>query len=382
MSNPRHRDHQLRQESPTPSSERGAAARAEAPTRNRRVTFVAYGGPEVVRVVEEDSVPMPKAGEVRIRVEASSLVFTDMLIRRNLYAMRKTHPGEVLGYDLVGLVESCGPGTVGPQVGTRVAALTQVGGGQDWVCLPASAVVAVRGDLDPILIEPLVLSYMTAWQSLTRMASLKAGDSVLVIAASGAVGLAALDIARALGLRATGVASAARRELIESMGAEFVPYDKPDAAGRLDEVATRLGGFAAILDGAASEPVAAHLRRLARGGRYVGFGFTAHLRQGDREATVLARLWAKLRLGLRFGRLLLRQKLDSRVRFYDIHGLWTSQPGWFRDDLAALNELLAAGRIAPHVAGVYRPERAAEAHQLIERGAVAGRLVLDLRSEA
>lgn len=117
-------------------------------------------------MVEQADVAPPGPGEARVRVEASSLVFTDTLIRRDLYPMRRTQPGEVLGYDLVGHVESLGSATDG----TRVAALTRLGGGQDWVSLPVSALVPVPGDLDPIRIESLILSYMTAWQSLTRLA--------------------------------------------------------------------------------------------------------------------------------------------------------------------------------------------------------------------
>ncbi len=351
------------------------------PLRNRQVTFRAYGGPEQVVMVEQADVAPPGPGEARVRVEASSLVFTDTLIRRDLYPMRRTQPGEVLGYDLVGHVESLGPATDGPRPGTRVAALTQVGGGQDWVSLPVSALVPVPGDLDPIRIEPLILSYMTAWQSLTRLAKVNAGDRVLVVAASGAVGFAALDIARALGLRAVGVASSVRRALVEGTGAEFVPYDVPGAGARLDAVAQRDGGFAAILDGAGSEPLGAHLRRLAPQGRYVTFGFTAHLRRAGPDAKGLTLLWGRLRLGLGFATVLLREKLDPRVRSYDIFGLRTSRPDWFRDDLSTLAGLLAKGSITPHVSGVFPPERAAEAHARIEAGGVVGRLVLDLRSE-
>lgn len=367
----------MKQDMPTPAQGEGLVP--GHPLRNRRVTFRAYGGPDEVVMVEEAEVAPPGPGEARLRVEASSLVFTDMLIRRNLYPMRRTLPGEVLGYDLVGRVESLGPDTDGPAPGTRVAALTQVGGGQDWVSLPVSALVPVPGELDPTRIEPLVLSYMTAYQGLTRLAGVKAGDRVLVVAASGAVGLAALDIARSLGLRAVGVASSARRALVERMGAEFVPYDAPEAGARLDAVASREGGFAAILDGAGSEPLGTHLQRLAPHGRYVAFGFTAHLRRGGAEATGLRLLWGKLRLGLGVAGVFLRQKLDSRVQFYDIFGLRTTRPDWFRDDLTALTELLARGSIAPHVSGVFPPERAAEAHALIEGGRVEGRLVLDLR---
>lgn len=352
------------------------------PVMNRRVTFTAYGGPEVISVVAERRVPAAGPGEARIRVDASSLVFTDMLIRRNLYPMLKTLPGATLGYDVVGRIESLGPGTTGPLPGTRVATLMQVGGGQDWVILPVQGLVPVPAHLDPVQVEPLILSYMTAWQCLTREARVAAGDHILVIAASGAVGLAALDLARAMGVRATGVASSARRGLIEGMGAKFIAYDGADAGMAIDRAAKAAGGFAAILDGASSEPLPTHLRRLARGGHYVAYGFTSHLRRSGMDAKGLALLFGKLRLGFGVLRVLMTRLHNANVHFYDISGRRKAHPGWFRDDLTTLVGMLEQGRIAPHIAGVFPPEKAAEAHRLIEVGNVTGRLVLDLRDQA
>ncbi|MFM8344916.1 MAG: zinc-binding dehydrogenase, partial [Betaproteobacteria bacterium] len=344
-----------------------------------RVTFRAYGGPEVITVETETQVAEPGAGMARIKVETSSLVFTDMLIRRNLYPMLKTMPGETLGYDLVGRVEKLGPGTAGPAPGTLVATLTQVGGGQDWVILPVDGLVTLPDHLDPVKAEPLILSYMTAWQILTREARVTRGDAILVVAATGAVGLAALDLARAMGLRATGVASSSRQALVEGMGAGFIAYDRPDAAEAIDLAAREQGGFAVILDGASSEPLPRHLRRLAPNGHYVAFGFTAHLRRGGIGATGLALLIGRLRLGASVLRVLIARWRNANVHFYDISGRRKAHPDWFHDDLIALADLLAQGRIDPHIAGVYPPERAAEAHRLIEDGTVTGRLVLDLR---
>ena len=346
---------------------------------NRRVTFNAYGGPEVISVVTEPAVASPGKGMARVRVMASSLVFTDMLIRRNLYPMLKTLPGETLGYDVVGHVEALGPETTGPAPGTLVATLTQVGGAQDWVNLPAASLVPLPGHLDPIKVEPLILSYMTAYQGLFREAGVSAGAHILVIAATGAVGLAALDLARALGLRATGVASSRRKALVEQMGADFIAYDAPDFSRRIDLAAAQQGGFAVILDGASREPLPTHLRRLARGGHYVGFGFTAQLRRTGADAKGLRLIFGRLRLGMIVLRILATRLRNPNVHFYDIAGRRKAHPDWFREDLTTLATLLADGRIAPHISGVFPPERAAEAHRLIEDGTVVGRLVLDLR---
>jgi NADPH:quinone reductase-like Zn-dependent oxidoreductase len=365
---------------PAEKSIPATSAVSASPTPNRRVTFTAYGGPEVISLVTEPLGEAPGKGMARIRVAASSLVFTDMLIRRNLYPMLKTLPGETLGYDIVGHVDALGPDTAGPEPGTLVAALTQVGGGQDWVNLPADSLVPLPGHLDPVQIEPLVLSYMTAYQCLVREARVERGAHVLVIAATGAVGLAALDLARALGLRATGVASSRRRALVEEMGAAFIAYDAPDAGRQLDVAAKRLGGFAVILDGASNEPLPTHLRRLAKDGHYVAFGFTAHLRGPGINAKGLRLLLGKLRLGLSVLRIVATRWRNGNVHFYDIAARRKAHPDWFREDLATLAALLSERRIAPHISGVFPPERASEAHALIEEGSVVGRLVLDMRS--
>ncbi|MFN9030830.1 MAG: alcohol dehydrogenase catalytic domain-containing protein [Betaproteobacteria bacterium] len=220
----------------------------------------AVGGPEVIRVDTAPSVPVPPQGGVLIEVEASSLAFTDMLIRRNLYPLLKPVPPVLLGYDLVGVVRTHGAGVNAPAVGTRVAALAQIGGGQDWICLAATELVPLASGLDPVQAEPLILSYLTAYQALVRTAALSAGGRLLVIGASGAVGLAALDLAAALGWHGTGVASSAREDLVRSSGADFVPYDRGDPGQRVDAMGGRVGGFGAILGCAGAESP----RRLAR----------------------------------------------------------------------------------------------------------------------
>jgi NADPH:quinone reductase-like Zn-dependent oxidoreductase len=339
---------------------------------NRRLTFYDYGGPDMLRVAADPDLPAPGPGEALIRVAASSLCFTDMLIRRNLYPLRKTRPGETLGYDFVGRVAALGPGATGPEPGTMVAALTQVGGGQDWLCHPVDALVTVPEGLDPITVEPLILSYLTAYQCLTRLASLEPGARILVVGASGAVGLAALDLAHAMGIQATGIASARRSDLIRAMGARFIAYDASEQTGGTE-------GYALILDGAGVDGIGRHLRRLGPGGRYVGFGFTGHLRRAGAAALGGARLLGQLRLALSYLNFKVQETLGRPVSFYDISAMRRAHPDWFRADLTTLLGMLAENKIAPHIDGVFPPERAAEAHALIEAGQVTGRLVLDLR---
>ena len=347
----------------------------------RRLEIQAFGGPEVIRLVDDVELPQPGAGEVRIRSEASSLVFTDMLIRRNLYPVLKLTLPLTLGYDVVGRVDGVGPGVTRWRIGDRVADLSQIGGNATHLVRPAAMLVAVPEGLDATRAEPLILSYMTAYQALFREAEAKPGDPVLIYGASGAVGLAALDLCRALGLPAVGVASAKRQQAVTGLGAAFVAYDEADAAGKLDRLSREFKGFKAILDAARGEALSTVLARLAPGGRLVALGFSAPFRNayraGHAQPGVLARLGFALDF-LRIKWLSARSGAARRVTFYDISARRSRHPGEFQDDLSTLFGLLEAGRIEPRIQRVFGLQEAVEAHRLIEAGRVEGRLVLDL----
>ena len=348
-----------------------------------RLEIQAFGGPEVIRLVEAAELPQPGPGEVRIGVEASSLVFTDMLIRRNLYPVLKLPLPLTLGYDLIGRVDAVGPGVNRWRIGDRVADLTQVGGNATHVVRPAERLVEVPKGLAATQAEPLILSYLTAYQALFREAEAKPGDTVLVLGASGAVGLAALDLCRAMGLTAVGVASAQRESTVTGLGATFVAYDAGDASARLDRLARDLQGFKVILDVARGEALSAVIARLAPGGRLVALGFSAAFRNARKAGRARPSLLARLGFALDFLRiqwLSSRWGSSRRVAFYDISGRRERLPQDFQDDLSTLFGLLEAGRITPHVQRVFSLQEAVEAHRLIEAGQVEGRLVLALMS--
>ena len=349
----------------------------------RRLEIAAFGGPELIRVVEDAALPQPGPGEVRIQVEASSLVFTDMLIRRKLYPVLKLTLPLTLGYDVIGRIDAVGPGVTRWRVGDRVADLIQIGGNATHLVRPAAMLVGVPPGLAATQAEPLILSYLTAYQALFREAEVQPGDPVLIHGASGAVGLAALDLCRAYGLAAVGVASARRERAIAEHGATFVAYDQAGAAEELDRLSRGLGGFKAILDAARGEALSSTMARLAPDGRLVVLGFSAPFRDAYSAGKARPGLLARLRFAFDFLRiqwLASRSGASRRVIFYDISGRRVRHPQDFQDDLSRLFALLEAGRIAPRVQRVFRLNGAVEAHRLIEAGQVEGRLVLDLIS--
>ncbi len=349
----------------------------------RRLEIRAFGGPEVIQLVEDAALPQPGPGEVRIRVEASSLAFTDTLIRRNLYPVLKLTLPLTLGYDFVGRIDGVGANVTRWRIGDRVADLTQIGGNATHLVRPAAQLVPVPQGLDATRAEPMILTYLTAYQALFREAMAKPGEPVLIYGASGAVGLAALDLCRAFGLPAVGVASARRKRAVTALGATFVAYDEADAAGKLDRLARDANGFKAIIDAARGEALASVLARLAPDGRLVALGFSALFRNANTDSAAPPGLLRRLRIAFEFLRIMWlssRSGTSRRVSFYDISQRRAARPDWFQDDLWKLFTLLEHGRISPHVQRVFGLNAAVEAHRLIDAGQVEGRLVLDLAS--
>jgi alcohol dehydrogenase-like protein len=171
--------------------------------RNRVVQVRRFGGPDGLEVVDA---PLPKAGrgEVRVRMRASSLEYTDVVIRRRLYpqTMRR-RPPFVLGYDVVGEIDQLGDGVSGFQLGDRVANLTVLGSNAAYCTLRADRLTRVPAGLDAAEAAALILSWTTAYQLLHRAARVQRGQRALVQGAAGAVGQALLVLGRlAVGHRA------------------------------------------------------------------------------------------------------------------------------------------------------------------------------------
>jgi D-arabinose 1-dehydrogenase-like Zn-dependent alcohol dehydrogenase len=158
--------------------------------RNRAVQVRRFGGPDELEVVEA---PLSNAGrgEVRVRVVASGLEYTDVLIRRHLYPQTVARrPPFVLGYDVVGEIDQLGDSVGGFQVGDRVADMTVLGSNCAYRTLRASDLTRVPRGVDAAEAAALILSWTTAYQLLHRAARVQQGQRVLVHGAAGAVGQA------------------------------------------------------------------------------------------------------------------------------------------------------------------------------------------------
>jgi NADPH:quinone reductase-like Zn-dependent oxidoreductase len=318
--------------------------------------------------------PEPAAGQVRVRIEASSATFTDMLIRKGIYPGLRERPPFTLGYDFVGRVDKLGSGVSTLAVGQRVADLTQTGSNAAYRCHPAERLVPLPDEGDAAEAETLVLSFVTAYQCLHRVARVQPGQRILVHGGTGAVGMALLQLGRSLGAEMVATASRKNLPLIEQYGATTVDYQ--DAAYDRQVQAAAGPGFDAAFDAIGLASFRRSFRLLRVGGVLVPYGFLRAGRQTARKT-----LASTLRMGLEFGQVIGQVGLwnllpnQRSVRFYSIADRRDKQPDEFRDDLQQLAQLLATGQIEPHIQARFPLEQIVQAHAALESG-VQGRLVL------
>jgi NADPH:quinone reductase-like Zn-dependent oxidoreductase len=353
----------------------------------QRVVVDHFGGPEVLRVVE-DEIPQPGPGEVRVRVLAAGVSYTDQMLRAGTY-LGVPKPPFTPGYELVGVVEELGPGCTRLRVGDRVASLTVWGADAERVCVLEANAVEVPEDLDAAEVVSLVLTYMTAYQLLHRTAKVKSGEAVLVHGAAGRVGTAVLELGALAGLRLYGTCSARDRAAVERLGAVAIDYRSEDFLARVRELPGK--GVDVVLDGLGGALSLRSFRALRAGGRLVVFGHSSTISHGHRSyrgwiewyaATATVALWGllsprrkvfayriqKLREG--------HQVIPRGARHPLAVGGGPRNPEWFREDFRVLLELLRDGKIHPVVAERLPLADARRAHELLESSAAKGKLVL------
>jgi NADPH:quinone reductase-like Zn-dependent oxidoreductase len=333
-----------------------------------------FGGPEVLELVEDAKVPGPGPGEVRIKVLAAGTGFTDTFIRRGRYPDFKGPLPFTLGYDLVGLVETTGPGVPAGLTGQLVADLSVVGGYAQYAIRPARFLVPVPSGVDPAEAVCMPLAYLTAYQMLTRYRRLPRGATILVIGASGTVGTALLDLARHLGLQAIGTCSAANVAAVESFGATAIDYRAGDFVPAVRSLtAERKGGAGvdAAFDAIGGTHFARSFACVAPGGLLVGYG--------AQTMAVGAAGLVSAALGL--ARLKLWDMLRDfyggrRTAFYNITARRAALPEEFKADMAVLFSLLRERAIHPVVIDRLPLAAAREVHTRIDRGGLGGKIVL------
>lgn len=236
-----------------------------------------HGGPETV-MVEETGVPEPGPGQVRIAVRAAGVNFADLEKRRGSYPDGPTPP-YVPGMEVAGIVDEVGADPedgVGPSVGDRVAAFVDGGGYAERAVASAKRTVRLPAALSWTEAVAVPVQWVTAHNVLHEWGGLEAGERVLINAAAGGVGSAAVQLADVAGAEVIGTASTPeKRDLASELGATIaIDYESDDVAARIDRH-TDGRGVDLALDGVGGRAFTDAVDALAPGGRIVTFGMAS-----------------------------------------------------------------------------------------------------------
>ena len=347
--------------------------------KHTRVVVVHYGGPDALRVFEEEC-PEPKGGEARVKVLAAGVSLPDLMMREGIHPETPPLPFTP-GWDLVGTVDRLGDGVSGIEPGQVVAALPISGAYAEFVCLPQRELVPVPAGLDAAEAVSLVLNYVTAYQMLHRSAKVRSGQRVLIHGAAGGVGSALLQLGRLAELEMYGTCSSRGASVVRDLGGIPIDYQHLDFVNEIHRLTS--GGVDVVFDGIGGRHIWRSRKALRPGGRVVAYGLTASLR-GGRLASGRSGRRHRFRAIAIFGLYIAGGWLfpgRKRVVPYSIQWLKRVRPAVFRQDLMALFDLLQQRKIKPLIAQRFPLADARRAHELLGTGGVAGKIVL-VRSES
>jgi NADPH2:quinone reductase len=316
-----------------------------------------HGPPETL-VIEELPSPHPGAGEVVVSVKAASVNFPDVLIIQNKYQFKPPLPFSP-GSELAGIVKEVGEGVKGFKTGDRVMAFTTYGAFAEEVRTEASRLLPIPKGMSFESAAAFVLTYGTSDHALRDRAALRAGETLLILGAAGGVGLAAVEIGKALGARVIACASSEDKLCVcREHGADAtIDYVHEDLRARI-KVLTEGRGVDVVYDavgGPYSEPA---FRSIAWRGRLLVVGFAAG--EIPKLPLNLALLKGAAIIGVFWG--------DFARR----------EPGQFAESIQQLTRWYGEGKLRPHVSRVFPLEEAAEALKLMAARQVKGKVVLEM----
>ena len=322
------------------------------------------GGPETLRFEE---VPAPEAGpgELLVRVRACSMNFPDVLIIEDKYQLRPQRPFAP-GGEIAGEVIAAGDGVTTWKPGDRLIAALGFGGLAEQVIVPADRAIPLPAERSFEEGSALLMTYATAIHALADRGKLRAGQTLLVLGAAGGVGIAAVEIGKALGARViAAVSSKQKAEVAREAGADTAlvypagPFDQ-DGLKRLSQLfkdAVGAGGADVILDPVGGDYSEAALRSIAWEGRFLVVGFPAGIARLPLNLTLLKSCDV---CGVFWGAFAARDPKANAAHVGQLFRWWDE------------------GKIAPKISATYPLERAGEAIAALRDRKAVGKLVVTL----
>ena len=314
------------------------------------------GPPSVVSVVEQPS-PALGAGQVRVAVAAASVNFPDVLLVAGEYQI-KVPPPFVPGSEFAGTVTEVAEEVTSPEVGDRVFGTGLVGAFAEEVVVGATAVTPIPDGVAEADAAAFGVAHRTAWNTLRSVAEVQPGEEVVVLGAGGGVGLATVQLAAVLGATVTAVASSPEKlAAAEAEGASrLIDHRAGDLRQALREALP--DGADVVVDPVGGDLAEPALRSLHYGGRFVIVGFAS--------GTI-----PRVPLNL----VLLK---GSQIRAFEFLSFMVNQPDDAGRNEAELLDLLASGRVRPHIGARFPLDRAADALALVGGGGAVGKVVVEV----
>lgn len=333
----------------------------------RQVMLNAWGGPDQLSLQSDVPVPEPGPTEVRIRVEAATVSFTDTMIRRGLYPWTQQQPPFVPGYDFVGRIDKVGDQVTEWREGDRVMDLTTTGSYAEVVIRPGESLTRVPDDLDAADAVAMVLTWMTAYQMFTRFISYEPGDAILIHGAAGAVGQALAQLGKMENVKLIGTCSPRDFDRVIGLGVDPIDYHTKDLGAAVRLKAPQ--GIAAAFDFVGPSTFKESFKLLRKGGVLIIYGSYQATQQNIRNA--IPKMIFKMLFNFLFPR-------GRAIKPYNIAGMKTKNMNWWRDDYAALVDLYKRGHIKPAIHSKIDLKDVPDAHRLLDEQGVRDKIVITM----
>ncbi len=313
-----------------------------------------WGHPSTL-VLEDIPSPVPGKKEVLITVKACSVNFPDTLIVQGLYQFKPDRPFSP-GSDVAGIVKAVGEGVKHVKVGDEVFCLVPHGGFAEEVLAPANSVFPKPPMMDNNVAASFMMAYGTSYHALKDRAKLKEGETLLVLGASGGVGIAAVELGKQMGAKVIAAASTAEKlALCKEHGAdELINYTEEDLKNRVKEL-TDGKGANVVYDPVGGDYTEAALRATAWEGRFLIVGFPAGIAKIPMNLPLLKGCQI---VGVFWGSFVMRN------------------PQANMQNTMELIQMYAQGQLKPHIDKVYSLEDSRQALQDIMNRKVKGKIII------
>ncbi|WP_431300591.1 NADPH:quinone oxidoreductase family protein [Tabrizicola sp. BL-A-41-H6] len=299
--------------------------------------------------------PQPLPGEVLVRVSAAGLNFADLLMLDGRYQEKPALP-YIPGMEIAGVVEAVGPGTDGPQPGTRVIGVCRTGGLAEMACVPAAHLVVMPDAMPMTVGAGFQIAYGTSHLALTHKARLQPGETLLVTGAAGGVGLTAVEIGKRLGARVIASARGKDRLAVAKAAGADVVIDA--TAPDLKETLRSLGGVDVVYDTVGGPAFDKALSACKPDGRLLAIGFASgHVPQVPANVLLVKNLTVT---GFWYG------------------GYQKTFPTLVADSMSQLLCWYANGGLAPHISHVLPFDALAEGLDLLRNRTATGKVVINV----